>query len=169
MLDGIDDIDWAELEHAYGRADDVPDLLRAAGSADARVREEASDELHSSLCHQGTVYSATAAAVPFLARLVKDGPGHRLPLLWLLHGAADGTGREHRRVRRAVAAALPALLGLTADEDREVRRAMVWIVAACEEASLPLLPLLRARMEEEGDAEVRADLVTALGLLDRPR
>ncbi|MFJ3840228.1 hypothetical protein ACIPY6_32590 [Streptomyces sp. NPDC090054] len=166
MLDGIDDIDWAELEHAYGRADDVPDLLRAAGSADARVREEASEELHSSLCHQGTVYSATAAAVPFLARLVKDGPGHRLPLLWLLHGAADGTGREHRRVRRAVAAALPALLGLTADEDREVRRAMVWIVAACEEASLPLLPLLRARMEEEGDAEVRADLVTALGLLD---
>ncbi|MFF3017022.1 hypothetical protein [Streptomyces sp. NPDC057939] len=166
MGDGIDDIDWAELEHAYGQADDVPDLLRAAGSADAGTREEASQELFSSLCHQGSVYSATAAAVPFLARLVTDGPGHRLPLLWLLHAAADGAGREHRRVRRAVATALPPLLGLTADEDPEVRRAMVWIVAACEEASLPLLPLLRARMEEERDAGVRADLVTALGLLD---
>ncbi|MFF4322538.1 hypothetical protein [Streptomyces sp. NPDC001568] len=116
MLDGIDDIDWAELEHAYGQADDVPALLRAAGSTDARVREEATDELFSSLCHQGTVYSATAAAVPFVARLVTDGPGHRLSLLWLLHGAADGTGRAYRQVRRAVATALPSLLGPAARE-----------------------------------------------------
>ncbi|MEU9111740.1 hypothetical protein AB0D04_08120 [Streptomyces sp. NPDC048483] len=169
MLDGIDDmddIDWAALEHAYGPADDVPGLLRAAGSVDVRMRDAALDELFSSLCHQGTIYSATAAAVPFIARLALDGPGSRLPLLWLLHGAADGTGREYRQVRRAVAAALPAVLGLVADEDRSVRRAMVWIVAACEDASLPLLPLLRARLEEEEDAEVRADLVTALGLLD---
>ncbi|MBW5484785.1 hypothetical protein GPJ59_23610, partial [Streptomyces bambusae] len=166
MLEGIDDIDWAALRHAYGPADDVPGLLRAAGSADAGVRDEALDELASSLCHQGSVYSATAAAVPFLARLALDGPGDRLRLLWLLHGAAAGSGREYRRVRRAVAAALPALLGLAADEDPSVRRAMVWIVAAGQEASLPLLPLLRARWEEEGDAGVRADLVTALGLLD---
>ncbi|GGR33087.1 HEAT repeat domain-containing protein [Streptomyces netropsis] len=166
MLDGIDDIDWAELEHAYGPADDVPGLLRAAGSVDAGVRDEALEELFSSLCHQGSIYSATAAAVPFVAELAVDGPGDRLALLWLLHGAADGTGREYQQVRRAVAVALPALLGLAADEDPDVRRTMVWIVTACEEASLPLLPLLRARLETEDDAEVRADLVTALGLLD---
>ncbi|MFJ9648427.1 hypothetical protein [Streptomyces sp. NPDC101206] len=69
-------------------------------------------------------------------------------------------------MRRAVAAALPPLLVLAADGDPSVRRSMVWIIAACEEASLPLMPLLRARLAEEGDAEVRADLVTALGLLD---
>ncbi|MFI1286711.1 hypothetical protein ACH4U5_39185 [Streptomyces sp. NPDC020858] len=166
MPDGIDDIDWAALEHAYGPADDVPDLLRAAGSADAQVRDEALGELFSSLCHQGSVYSATAAAVPFVARLALDGPGDRLSLLWLLHGAADGTGRAYLRVRRAVAVALPALLGLAADEDASVRRAMVWIVAAGGEASVPLLPLLRARLDMEDDAEVRADLVTALGLLE---
>ncbi|MFK0256500.1 hypothetical protein [Streptomyces sp. NPDC090445] len=166
MPDAIDDIDWAALEHAYGAADDVPDLLRAAGSADPQVRDEALEELVSSLCHQGSVYSATAAAVPFLARLALDGPGDRLRLLWLLHGAADGAGPEWRQVRRAVAAALPPLLALADDEDRSVRRTMVWIIAACEEASLPLMPLLRARLAEEDDAEVRADLVTALGLLD---
>jgi hypothetical protein len=166
MLDGIDDIDWAALEHAYGSADDVPGLLRAVGSVDARVRDEVLEELFSSLCHQGSVYSATAAAVQFVAKLALDGPGDRLPLLWLLHGAANGTGREYQQVRRAVAVALPALLGLAADEDPSVRRAMVWMVTACEEASLPLLPLLRARLEAEDDAEVRADLVTALGLLD---
>ncbi|MFD7630236.1 hypothetical protein ACFV7Q_30160 [Streptomyces sp. NPDC059851] len=166
MLDGIDDIDWAGLEHAYGPADDVPGLLRAAGSADPRVREGALQELVSSLCHQGSVYSATAEAVPFLARLALDGPGDRLWLLGLLHGAADGAGPQWRQVRRAVAAALPPLLVLAADEDRSVRRTLVWIIAACEEASLPLMPLLRARLVEEDDVEVRADLVTALGLLD---
>jgi hypothetical protein len=166
MPDGIDEIDWATLEHAYGPADDVPALLRAAGSADAAERAEALEELVSSLCHQGSVYSATTAAVPFLARLALDGPGDRLALLWLLHAAADGSGREHPRIRRAVATALPSLLGLAADPDPAVRRALIWTVTACEEASLPLLPLLRARLEQEDDPETRADLVTALGLLD---
>ncbi|MET9555972.1 HEAT repeat domain-containing protein [Streptomyces sp. NPDC006645] len=166
MLDGIDDIDWSALTHAYGSAEDIPALLRAAGSADAGERATALEELVSSLCHQGSIYPATVAAVPFLARLALDGPGDRLRLTWLLHGAAEGSGREYRQARRAVAEALPALLGLAADEDPAVRQAMVWTVAACEEASLPLLPLLRARLEEEPDAEVRADLVTALGLLD---
>ncbi|WP_393055941.1 hypothetical protein [Streptomyces sp. LN549] len=166
MLEGIDDIDWAALEHAYGPADDVPALLRAAGSTDAGIRDEAVDELYVSLCHQGSVYSATAPAVHFVARLALDGPGDRQPLLWLLHSAADGAGRERPQARRAVATVLPALLGLAADRDPGVRRTMVWIIAACEEASLPLLPLLRARLETEDDAEVRADLVTALGLLD---
>ncbi|WP_326669056.1 HEAT repeat domain-containing protein [Streptomyces sp. NBC_01257] len=166
MPEGIDAIDWASLEHAYGPADDVPALLRAAASPDAEARGEAVDELFSSLCHQGSVYSATAPAVRFVARLALEGPGHRLPLLWLLHGAADGAGRDRQDVRRAVATALPALLGLAADRDPAVRRTMVWIIAGCEEASLPLLPLLRARLETEDDPEVRAALVTALGLLD---
>ncbi|WP_344534892.1 hypothetical protein [Streptomyces albiaxialis] len=169
MLNGIDALDWAALEHAYGPADDIPALLRAAAGPDvaAEVRDEALDELFSSLCHQGSVYSATAAAVPFVARLARDaGPGVRLPLLWLLHGAADGTGPERPRVRRAVAGALPGLLDLAADQDPSVRSAFVRTVAACEEASLPLLPLLRARFDEEDDTGVRADLVTALGLLD---
>ncbi|MFD6334756.1 hypothetical protein ACFWGI_34990 [Streptomyces niveus] len=166
MLDGIDDIDWSALTHAYGPADDIPALLRAAGSPDAARRDPALDELVSSLCHQGSIYPATAAAVPFIARLALEGPGDRLRLMWLLHGAAEGSGPEYRDVRRAVAVALPSLLRLAADEDPAVRRAMVWTVAACEDASLPLLPLLRARLAEERDADVRADLVTALGLLD---
>ncbi|MFF8598176.1 hypothetical protein ACF065_04645 [Streptomyces sp. NPDC015232] len=169
---GIEDVDWGALRHAYGSAEDVPALLRAAGGAGgAAEREEAFDELGSALCHQGSVYSATVAAVPFLARLAQA-PGtatrDRLRSLWWLLAAADGSGREHGEVRRAVATALPGLLGLAADEDRDVRRALVWLITACGEASLPLLPLLRARLAEERDADARADLVTALGLLDVP-
>ncbi|MGV9306519.1 hypothetical protein ACWENQ_23510 [Nonomuraea sp. NPDC004354] len=29
-LDGIDDIDWASLDHAYGPAEDLPQTLRDA-------------------------------------------------------------------------------------------------------------------------------------------
>ncbi|MEV8342671.1 hypothetical protein [Streptomyces niveus] len=163
MPDGIDDIDRSALTHAYGPADDIPALLRTAGSPDAARRDPALDELISSLCHQGSIYPATTAAVPFIARLALEGRGGRLRLMWPLHGAAEGPGPEYREVRRAVAVALPALLGPAADEDPAVRRAMVWTVPVCEDASLPLLPLLRTRPAEERDAGVRADLVTALG------
>jgi hypothetical protein len=162
-----DGVDWAALEHAYGPADDIPDLLRAAASADPAAREEALDELGSALCHQGSVGTATTAAVPFLARLAATGPPEsRIRVLGLLHGAADGAGPEWPYARRAVATALPGLLPLAAAPDPAIRQAMVWLITACEEAALPLLPLLRARLDEEDDPDVRADLVTSLGLLD---
>ena len=55
--------DWAELQHAYGSAEDVPALLAAA----AETSDETGkvwDDLWSRLCHQGTVYSASRAALP---------------------------------------------------------------------------------------------------------
>ncbi|MER6343712.1 hypothetical protein ACWC10_00140 [Streptomyces sp. NPDC001595] len=162
-------IDWAGLEHAYGSAEDVPELLRAMASEDAAERERALEELFSSLCHQGDVYSASAHAVPELARLALEGPGHRLQLVWLLGGIAGGAGRpdEVAAAQRAVAVALPSLLRLAHDADVRLRRAMVTLVAACGPVhALPVLPLLRARLAEETDPEARGELVTALGLLD---
>ncbi|MFI2757433.1 hypothetical protein ACH5A3_00940 [Streptomyces echinatus] len=161
--------DWGTLGHAYGPADDIPGLLRAMESADAGVREEAMEELVSSLCHQGTVYDASAPAVPHLARLALDGPGHRLELLWLLGSLADGSGgpAERAAARRAVAEALPALLHFAHDPDAELRDAMVLLVAGLGRPyALPLLPLLRARLDTEPDTEVRAHVVTALALLE---
>ncbi|WP_418958847.1 hypothetical protein [Streptomyces tritici] len=162
------DADWRALEHAYGSAEDVPGLLHAMESADADAREEAMEELVSSLCHQGSIYTASAAALPHLARLALHGPGHRRELLWLVGGIADGAGSRAERaaVRRAMAETLPSLLPLVADDAPAVRQAMVWLIAAAGDVALPLMPLLRARLDEEKDAEVRADVVTALGLLD---
>ena len=160
--------DWAALEHAYGSAEDVPELLRTMESVDADEREAAMDELVSSLFHQGDVYSASAAALPYLARLALDGPGHRKELLWLVGGIAGGAGNQEERaaVRRAVAETLPELAALATDEDPGVRQAVVWLITVAEDAAIPLMPLLRARFDEERDADVRADVVTALGLLD---
>ncbi|TXS50815.1 hypothetical protein [Streptomyces sp. t39] len=165
-LEGVDAVDWAALDHAYGPADDVPDMLRATLSADADEREAACDDLFSSLCHQGDVYGATAAAVPFVARLAEAGGEGLVRRLWLLAAAADGHGPEREAVGRAVAGALPPLLRLAADDDSAVREAMVQLVTATGPRAVPLLPLLRARLDGERDPELRAHLVTALGLLD---
>jgi hypothetical protein len=39
MLEGLEDIDWGSLGHAYGTATDVPDLLRALASPLPKERE----------------------------------------------------------------------------------------------------------------------------------
>ena len=71
MLEGIDDIDWSVLEHAYGPATDVPDLVRALVAASADEREKALRTLYGNVFHQGTRYEATAHVVPFLLDLVR--------------------------------------------------------------------------------------------------
>jgi hypothetical protein len=72
MLEGLDDIQWSSLGHAYGSATDVPQLLRDLAQRNAEVREEARDHLYGNLWHQGSVYEATAYAVPFLVELVRE-------------------------------------------------------------------------------------------------
>ncbi len=70
MLEELDSIEWSALRHAYGAADDVPDLLRAVLSSDKAVRDNAMYELYGNIWHQGTIYEATAYAVPFLIKML---------------------------------------------------------------------------------------------------
>ncbi|MER7173419.1 hypothetical protein [Streptomyces mesophilus] len=56
--------DWSTLHHAYGTAQDIPGLL-ADISPDPQ--DPGWEALWSRLCHQGTVYSASYAALPALA------------------------------------------------------------------------------------------------------
>ena len=93
MLDNLDDIEWSSLKHAHGVAADVPALLRSLASTEPKVREESIEELFGNIWHQGTVYAATAAAVPFLYELlaasdVEDKPS----IAHLLASIADGSG-----------------------------------------------------------------------------
>lgn len=62
---------WADLNHAYGSADDIPPLLRRAADAPEQGAPDAEPffTLWSSLCHQGEVYTASYAAVPHLVRI----------------------------------------------------------------------------------------------------
>jgi HEAT repeat protein len=72
MLEGLDGIDWSQLEHAYGRADDVPSQIRALLSPDPQERSRALRHLYSNIFHQGSRYEASAYAVPFLLELAAD-------------------------------------------------------------------------------------------------
>jgi hypothetical protein len=63
---------WADLNHAYGPAGDIPDLLvrAAVEPRPGHHPESAWFALWSALCHEGDVYTASYAAVPHLVPLV---------------------------------------------------------------------------------------------------
>jgi hypothetical protein len=69
MLQGLDEIPWADLEHAYGSAADVPDLLRELLDPDPRVRRDVMETLYSNVFHQGTRFPATPHVIPFLIEM----------------------------------------------------------------------------------------------------
>jgi hypothetical protein len=62
----LDDIDWRAMEHVYGPADDVTDLLRGLISDDPAVRESALTGRYGAMHHQGDVHECTIASIPFL-------------------------------------------------------------------------------------------------------
>ena len=85
-------VDWSALRHAYGPADDIPDVLRALAADDPETRNKARSDLQASIDHQGVQRGdATLAAVPFLVGLCADGSTpDRGPLLRLLAEIALG-------------------------------------------------------------------------------
>ncbi|SCO90321.1 uncharacterized protein FRV6_14449 [Fusarium oxysporum] len=72
-LAGLDSIDWSQFSHAYGPADNVPRLLKDLQSTDPKVYKTAFDKCWSNIYHQGSRYSASVEAVPFLYALI-DSP-----------------------------------------------------------------------------------------------
>ena len=94
MPDELDAIPWASLTHAGGSAADVPDLLRALRATPRGVKWDESplSTLFTNIWHQGTVYEATAYAVPFLLELAADPRNPlRVDILHLLSVIAQGT------------------------------------------------------------------------------
>jgi hypothetical protein len=179
MLEGLDRIEWAALEHAYGPASDVPELLRALAEGDT----EAVDALYGNIWHQGTVYAATAPAVPFLIELL-DGPDEVVvPLLQLLSDIARGTSyldvhqslmppsqrpteneveveRMHvRAARAAVVRGVPVFVRVLEEGDEVQRAEAACLLGICGGANGALLAKARADANEG----VRATAVLALG------
>jgi hypothetical protein len=74
----LDRVPWHELEHAYGKGvvehvsgrHDVRASLARLGDRDVDAVHAATYGITGKLCHQGTIYEATAPAVPFLAAFV---------------------------------------------------------------------------------------------------
>jgi hypothetical protein len=91
-------IDWAELSHAYGSAEDIPGLFaRLGGPDDSAVW----NDLWSALCHQGSVYEASWAAMPVLTDIALGrAPGEPLQAV-LMAGLITTDPDTVRRERHA--------------------------------------------------------------------
>jgi hypothetical protein len=72
MLKKLDEIDWKNLKHAYGTAEDVPTNIINLTSANKETREQAIYNLFGNIYHQGTRYEATPFAIPFLFELLQN-------------------------------------------------------------------------------------------------
>jgi hypothetical protein len=71
-LQSLDATDWAELETAYGAADKLPQSLTVLATGTPRQAADEIGGLWGTICHQGSVFDATEAAVPFLVAIALD-------------------------------------------------------------------------------------------------
>ncbi len=101
--------DWSRLRDAYGPATEIPRLLSEASQA-ATADAPVWDELWGRLCHQGSVASASYAALPALANLAaKHSPSPYDPPLFLAAGIIasndppDAVEEARRRYRAEIA------------------------------------------------------------------
>ncbi|MFF2325386.1 MULTISPECIES: HEAT repeat domain-containing protein [unclassified Streptomyces] len=180
MFAGIDEVDWASMEHAYGPADDVPTMLWGLASADPAQREAALDGMYGAVHHQGDVYACTLASIPFLFELVVD-PGiqDRGSIVELLTsiGGIDLDGDDEDEIDEeefegaanyamaatAVTAGAGVFCELMADEDPGVRLSAPLALATLHGHPVRVLALLRERLPVEPSEEVRLALVEAAG------
>ncbi|MFD7744189.1 hypothetical protein ACFV6J_38580, partial [Kitasatospora sp. NPDC059800] len=138
MFDGLHDIDWSQMHHAYGTAEEVPGLLHALASSDEEERRNALDRFYGAVHHQGDVYQCTAASVPFLFELAGDAAAPvRAAVVELLVGIgsaalAYGATEEnswdfsgHYKAAALMREQAEAFIGFAADSDRLVRQAAI--------------------------------------------
>ncbi|CAK7206974.1 hypothetical protein SEUCBS139899_009781 [Sporothrix eucalyptigena] len=111
---GLHSIDWDQLDHAYGPAEDTPRLLETlyrssrmqeqTDNGEKKDRDEADKdpgrgalyELYGSIAHQGSRYSASKAAVPFVYAILSSfrdagAVRHRVEVVVLLGILAVGS------------------------------------------------------------------------------
>jgi HEAT repeat len=160
MLAGLDDIAWDQLDHAYGTAEDVPDMVRAAASDDPEEASEGIDELFGSVLHQGSVYTSTPAVLPFLMSIVTNPEAHHRGTLAGFVGAA-AEGDDDGSIKAVLDEHLAQLYALLADEDAHVREMAAFALGHLGDA-----PLDRLRWQEEQDPMVRASILAAACHID---
>jgi hypothetical protein len=197
VLEGLDDVDWKSLHHAYGTAEDVPQQIRDLRSRRKKKREKAGWELFGNIFHQGTRYEASAHAIPFLVEVAValDTPARDQVLAliaalaigydeeWLPQGisisalrsevaALEGDDSEYGQwalnAYDAVREQLPVLRPLLDDDSPAVRMWTAYVLSWFPEEAATSLPTIFARAGSEQSRGPAAAAIVALGLLGAP-
>src|SRR5262249_16395286 len=173
LFTGLDEIDWAGMHHAYGRAVELPGLLRRLIDPDPAVRECALDYMYGVVHHQGNVYPCTIATIPFLLRIAErpDMPGRPqvVGLVASVASAVDATERAgpYREANQGVEAAWPLWERLLKDNAPRVREAATEVLPACTGRRKQAIARLTGRLADERDDGVRSAIVRTAGKLAR--
>jgi hypothetical protein len=172
MLEELDKINWSKLHHAYGEASDVPVLIRQLLSKDNDVADEAIYELFGNIWHQGTVYEASAYAIPFLQELLKSSEiieKTKTSIACLLASMADGydvkDGSYAVPTREAVAKEIRLLFPYLFNESTTVRESVASALSRYPKYSDETLPMLDKAFASERDDEVKEKITQAIELL----
>ena len=190
MLEGLDDVDWTNLHHAYGEATNVPEFVRGLLSDDEDTREWAIDALYFTIYHQGSVYDSTARAVPFLLELVTASEvRNRHKIIALLGRIArskpydptampglfipDNFEEIHKIEVAAIAAAhdavrqgIPLLLELLFSPDPMIQQNSATALFAFPEDALQTNPMLNQAWHLTANPMVKAACLFSLDKLD---
>ncbi|RAL24198.1 HEAT repeat domain-containing protein [Thermoflavimicrobium daqui] len=185
MLETLDQIEWKSLGHAYGPAEDVPDLIRDLTSLDEKVRRTAWSSLYSNIYHQGTICEAAARAVPFLLELLEyeSVPDRHQILIYLVH-LANGTSyfeefdldeefyegvkfnRDNDWVKEthlAVRKGIPVYTQLLNHPNAKIRNAAAYVLGEIGEQTEEVRSQLRSLLQTEKDEVVKASILLSLG------
>ena len=184
MLEGLDKINWSKIHHCFGPATNLPDLLRNLASPDQEVVDHTIPELFHTIWHQGTVYEASAYAVPFLYELAASSEVlDRCSVLELIgfisrgcQSLEDKNGwRDNKNFQREMkwskAANKAALEGLNLalewlkDPEFRFRIAAAYLLSTFPESRPTVQPAIEAALEREQDEMGRAALGLALALI----
>jgi|SRR5215510_13154506 len=137
MLEKLDQIDWVQLTHAYGPAGDVPGLIRDLTLSDYRDREQAIEALYGNIWHQGTVYQASAYAVPFLAELLRsDDVRDKHEILFLLQALATGHSYIDVHQHSSLFQQLNAERMKTPEWQEELAQELAWVKKTADAVKL---------------------------------
>jgi len=168
VLDGVEQVPWDALHHAYGSASDVPNLLRLLLSDDPDVRNDAFERLYSNIWHQGTVYEASAYAAPFLLRMLADARiPDRLGVLQLLSSLATGSSylAVHHREGDVHSDWRKRLTEKGENFDTRLRTELGWVRAA-NAAVAEGVDLFFSLLEDvDADAELRQQTLATIAML----
>lgn len=187
MLEGLADVPWFELEHAFGKATDIPVLLRELASKRKQIRQQAALQLSRRLVHQSDKYTATLASIPFLLELlVVEEVADKHLILQILQrslsrfpivfSAQSEVGQrveekvdEYQallvRINEAVRGGLPVYHTLLEHSEDEVRKETLDLLTFFDQDVREIAGWLHTQSQRETNPEVKAYFLNRLGSL----